>query len=214
MSQAERARRYRDRKKQRDHSNALHAEAARPADDPEDAAEVLRWVAGALRHDKAKDGAVEPVTEEQAPSEQAWGLFRACRTDPIQARQFWTKYLAFLEASTKPAAESQAKVDDRRRMFKLFDALRRERPDLIERKQAHDQAQAAEDARRANWNRRDAAAAQEPEANPKVTPGLSSHAPELGAPGSPGVEVIGTDGLEVAAAGFVELGPRRPARAA
>ena len=218
MSKAERQRRWRERKKQRDYSNALHAEAnvsgTRSDDDPEDAAEMLRWVAGALSHEPAKDSEADPVSEKDAPSPQAWALYRACRKDPAQARQFWTNFMAFLKASTAPKQESQAKVDDRRRMFKLFDALRRERPDLIEKKAQYEQEQAADDERRGAAARLGSgqrpAQNEVPEKSVPSVPGISSQAGELAAPGGIDVELIGTDGLEV---GNVETGPT-PRRAA
>jgi hypothetical protein len=173
LTNAEKCRRHREKKR------AGEREKVTPD-------EIFRWVAAALRHEPSAEAAQsETVKEEQAPCPQAWGLYLACKNDPVQRRQFWTRYMAFLQAASPDAqAQAEAIADDRRRVFKPIEALYRERPEILVRKQYYDQQQAKEKAERESWGVQSGIAPIVATDQPAVVQ-VGGHAPEFAQPGSP-----------------------------
>lgn len=85
--------------------------------------EVL-WVAQHITDDP-------PPLARHAPSKEAFALYSWVTADENNARVFWSNHYTKVMQKEKEQ-ESQGYTDDQRKMFRLFEALERERPDLQE----------------------------------------------------------------------------------
>jgi len=173
LTNAEKCRRHREKKRARERQSRVTS--------PD---EIFQWVASVLRHELPSEGAQSgTVKEEDAPCPEAWGLYLACKRDRTQERAFWSKYIARLDAQSKPdaQAQAQAKADDKRRVFKFIEALYRERPDMLERKRQYEQERAAKEAERRQW----IAPTGQPIVGAEADANQSGGGPAIGSPPEP-----------------------------
>lgn len=113
MDQEQQRAKWRDKSKRR----RERAKALRETNHVGRMAEIA-WVAQHLDDDPAPN-------RTAAPTASAWSLFQWARTN---SDKFWEKYLG--QAPKEKADEQgQQQKDDERRIFRLFEALERERPD-------------------------------------------------------------------------------------
>lgn len=93
---------------------------------------AIEWVAKQLR-----EQADRPKPSD-APSPEAFNLLMSCLDDPAQSRAFWGSFFRMAESQRKETEQEVLFEDDKRKQFRLIDALYAERPDMLERKAQYD----------------------------------------------------------------------------
>jgi hypothetical protein len=71
------------------------------------------------------------ATERQAPSDEAWSLLQVYDADAKSRKEFMDRFYRPLYAKDKEQSDDQAKLDDQRKFFRLFELLEAERPELL-----------------------------------------------------------------------------------